>query len=121
MAKNPEAEMSFLDHLEELRWHLIRSAVAVVILAVVAFVFKSFIFDTVILAPLAPEFPTNQWLCELGQKLNIPKLCINSIPLNLQTVKMAEQFNMHIAVSFIAGIILAFPYIFYEICAPKFS
>jgi len=114
MVKVKETEMSFLEHLEELRWHLIRSAVAVVILAIVAFVFKNIVFDDVILAPKSAEFPTNVWLCALGQRLDIPKLCINSIPINLQTVKMAEQFNMHIAVSLFAGIILAFPYIFYE-------
>lgn len=114
MAKHKDSEMSFLEHLEELRWHLIRSAVAVVILAIVAFVFKGFIFDSVILAPKTPDFPTNRWLCELGRITDIPKLCINSVPLKLQTVKMAEQFNMHIAVSVLAGLILAFPYIFYE-------
>jgi len=114
MVKNRDTEMSFLEHLEELRWHLIRSAIAVLILAVVAFVFKNIVFDSIILAPKSPDFPTNRWLCELGQRLDIPKLCINSFTLNLQTVKMAEQFNMHIAVSFIAGLIIGFPYIFYE-------
>jgi len=114
MVKKPDTEMSFLEHLEELRWHLIRSAVAVILLAIIAFVFKGIVFDTIILAPKTPEFPTNRWLCELGRYMDIPKLCINTVPLRLQTVKMAEQFNMHIAVSILAGLILAFPYIFYE-------
>ena len=58
-------EMSFLDHLEELRWHIIRSALAVVLFAVIAFVLKGFIFDTVILKPMTPEFWTNRMLVNI--------------------------------------------------------
>ncbi len=106
--------MSFLDHLEVLRWHLVRSFVAILVLAIVAFIFKDIVFDVVILAPKTPEFPTNRFLCMVGQELNLQRLCINSKPFGLQTVKMAEQFSMHIIVSLIAGIIVAFPYIFWE-------
>jgi len=106
--------MSFLDHLEVLRWHLVRSFAAILVLAIVAFVFKDIVFDVVILAPKTPEFPTNRFLCMIGQELNMQRLCINSKPFGLQTVKMAEQFSMHIIVSLIAGIIIAFPYIFWE-------
>jgi len=114
MAKNDKAEMSFLEHLEVLRWHILRSFVAILFLAIIAFVFKSIIFDVIIIAPKTPEFPTNQMLCSLGQQLNISRLCINSRPFELQTVKMAEQFSMHIIVSLLAGFILSFPYIFWE-------
>lgn len=114
MAKKKSGEMSFLEHLEVLRWHLVRSFVAIFVLAIVAFVFKDIVFDVVILAPKEPEFPTNRLLCMLGQELNLQRLCINSKPFALQTVKMAEQFSMHIIVSLIAGIIVAFPYIFWE-------
>jgi len=114
MIKRKESEMSFLEHLEVMRWHLIRSFVAIFILAIVAFVFKQVIFDWVILAPKMPDFPTNRFLCNVGQWMGVPRLCINSQPFDLQTVKMAEQFTMHIVVSLLAGFIIAFPYIFYE-------
>ena len=106
--------MSFLEHLEVMRWHLLRSIAAIIILALVAFVFKDIVFDKIILAPKEPPFPTNRWLCQLGEILNLQRICINQNPFTLQTVKMAEQFSMHIMVSLIAGIVVAFPYIFWE-------
>jgi sec-independent protein translocase protein TatC len=114
MAKSKDTEMSFLEHLEVMRWHLIRSIAAIIILALVAFVFKEVVFDKVILAPKEPVFPTNRWLCRLGEILNLKRICINQNPFTLQTVKMAEQFSMHIIVSLVAGIVVAFPYIFWE-------
>jgi len=114
MSKKNENEMSFLEHLEELRWHLIRSILAIFVCAIVAFVFKDIIFDQVILAPKSPDFVINRLLCELGQKFNLKNLCINSVPLEIISVKMAGQFTMHIMVSLIGGLIIAFPYIFYE-------
>jgi sec-independent protein translocase protein TatC len=114
MAKKNEAEMSFLEHLEVMRWHLLRSLAAIVIIGLVAFVFKEIVFDKIILAPKEPPFPTNRWLCQLGELLNLKRICINQDPFDLQTVKMAEQFSMHIIVSLVAGIVLAFPYIFWE-------
>ena len=114
MSNKPEGEMSFLDHLEVMRWHLVRSIAAIVILALVAFVFKDIVFDKIILAPKEPPFPTNRWLCQLGEILNLQRICINQDPFTLQTVKMAEQFSMHIMVSLIAGIVIAFPYVFWE-------
>ena len=115
MTKTKETEMSFLDHLEVMRWHLLRSILAVVIMALVAFVFKEIVFDKIILAPKEPHFPTNRWLCQLGEILGLERICINQNPFSLQTVKMAEQFSMHIIVSLVAGIVIAFPYVFFEI------
>jgi len=114
MSKITEGEMSFLEHLEVMRWHLLRSIAAIVILALVAFVFKEIVFDKIILAPKEPPFPTNRWLCQLGEILGLKRICINQNPFTLQTVKMAEQFSMHIIVSLVAGIVIAFPYIFWE-------
>ena len=114
MIKKAENEMSFLEHLEELRWHLIRSILAIFIGAILAFVFKDIIFDKVILAPKSPDFVTNRYLCELGQNLDLRNLCINSVPLEIISIKMAGQFSMHILVSLIAGLILAFPFVFFE-------
>ena len=107
-------EMGFLDHLEELRWVLVRSVIAIVVGAIAAFVFSDFIFDRLILLPKTPEFFTNRVLCHIAQKLNSPLLCINSSPLNIININMAGQFNMHIMVSVYVGIILAFPFVVFQ-------
>jgi sec-independent protein translocase protein TatC len=109
-----EGEMTFLQHLEELRWHIIRSIVAVVLGAIVAFILKDFIFNHIILAPKSPDFITNRLLCRLSEVVNAPVLCINQEPLNLISIKMSGQFTTHINISLIAGLILAFPYVFWE-------
>jgi len=106
--------MSFLEHLEELRWHLIRSTVVIFLMAIVAFVFHNFIFDNIILAPKSPEFFTNRLLCRLGDLVHVAKLCINSKPLEIINIDMAGQFKTHILVSLIAGLIVGFPYVFFE-------
>ncbi|MDP4187891.1 MAG: twin-arginine translocase subunit TatC [Bacteroidota bacterium] len=110
----PPKEMSFLDHLEELRWCLVRSLAAVMIFAVLAFIYKNIIFDKILLAPKNPAFFTNRMLCLLGTELNLPHLCIKSKPFQLINLDISGQFNTHLMVSFIAGFIIAFPYIFYE-------
>ena len=112
--KDGEGEMSFLEHLEELRWHIIRSILAIVILMIVAFIFKNFIFDNVILAPKKPSFFTNRLLCEIGNYFHTSALCINTKTLNLINIKMAGQLTTHITVSMVAGLILAFPVILWE-------
>ncbi|MDD4109462.1 MAG: twin-arginine translocase subunit TatC, partial [Prolixibacteraceae bacterium] len=112
--KNSYAEMSFLEHLEELRWHIIRSVLAIMVGAVVAFVLKGFIFETVILKPRTPEFWTNRMLSSLGEALNTPALMINQTPLELISIKIAGQFMTHIWTSIIAGFIIASPLVFYE-------
>jgi len=114
MPANTNSDMSFLDHLEELRWHLIRSFMAVLVLAVLAFVFKGLVFDTVLLGPSRPDFLTNRLLCRVADWAQMPVLCINPVQLSFQNIQLAGQFTMHIWVAFIAGATLAFPYIFYE-------
>jgi len=116
-----EGEMSFLEHLEELRWHIIRSILAIVIMMIVAFIFKNFLFDRIVLAPKNPDFFTNRILCEFGHYLaetwslkNPDILCINTKPLNLISIKMAGQLTTHITVAMVAGLILAFPVIIRE-------
>lgn len=113
--KNNEAEMSFLDHLEVLRWHLVRAFGSIIVLAIAAFIFSDFIFDTIILAPKTPEFFTNTMLCKFGNFINIETLCINSKPFQIINIKMAGQFSTHIMVSLVAGFIIAFPYVFWEL------
>lgn len=123
MSKNQSDEMSFLQHLEELRWHLIRAISAIVIVAILAFVNKSFVFDILIFSPKKPDFITFQALCKLSEYLNLwfPSLiskdilCIGGNIPQLQNLNMAGQFTTHILVSVIAGFVLAFPYVFWEI------
>jgi sec-independent protein translocase protein TatC len=111
---NKEGEMSFLEHLEELRWHIIRSIIAIVVLMIAAFIFKNFIFDTIIMGPKHADFFTNRMLCNLADKYNIPSLCINSKGFQLINIKMSGQLTTHIAISMVAGLILAFPVIVWE-------
>jgi len=107
--------MSFLEHLEELRWHIIRSILAIIVLMVVAFVFKSFLFDTIILGPTKTDFFTNRMLCRLSHLVNLGELlCINKTPFNLINIKMSGQLTTHIAVAMVAGLIAAFPVIVWE-------
>jgi sec-independent protein translocase protein TatC len=110
------AEMSFLDHLEALRWHLMRSAIAVVVLAIAAFINKNIIFDLIILAPKRTDFWTYRFLCDMSQAFYLEEaLCITEIPFTLINIDMSGQFTTHILVSVIAGIVIAFPYIVWEI------
>jgi sec-independent protein translocase protein TatC len=110
------AEMSFLGHLEELRWHLVRSVAAIFVLAITAFVFSDFIFNSIILAPKHHDFFTNRLFCLFSKNLlDSTVLCINSQPFEIINIKMAGQFSTHIRVSLFAGLIVAFPYVFWEI------
>ncbi len=112
---NTEKEMSFLDHLEELRWHLIRSTLAVVILATVAFLAKGFIFDVLIFGPKSADFPTYKLLCKVAQAINFKEsFCFTELPFRIQSRTMGGQFSAHIWTSITAGFIVAFPYIIYE-------
>lgn len=110
-----EGEMSFLQHLEALRWHLVRATIAVCVLALFAFFQKEFLFDVIILGPKKVDFPTYRAMCWLAEKLSIDDLCINEIPFKLQSTELSQQFTLHMWVAFFAGFIMAFPYILWEI------
>jgi len=110
-----EGEMSFLDHLEELRWHVIRSMIAMVTFTIVAFIFVKWIFTNIILAPAKSDFLTWRALCKLGNAVNNPDLCISDIPLELQSRFMTGQFTITIIAAFVIGLIFSFPYIVWEI------
>lgn len=138
-------EMSFLDHLEELRWHIIRSVIGIVVFMVAAFLNRDFIFNELILKPKNPKFPTNIFFSKVSKSIadafekarnpdlpmnffeNIWKwiadhinigseaLNINSKPLEIVNIEMAGQFISHIKVSLVLGLIIASPYVFWEI------
>lgn len=106
--------MSFLEHLEELRWHLVRSFLYILVFAILAFIFKNIVFDVILLGPSNPDFFTNRLLCQLAENINISALCINQKQLLLQNIQMTGQFTTHIWISFLGGIVVAFPFIFWE-------
>ncbi len=110
-----EGGMSFLDHLEALRWHLLRSVSAVLIFSVAAFIAKDFVFGVLILGPSKVDFLTYRVLCDVGNYLGIPALCINDLPFTIQSRQMTGQFSMHMTSSMVVGLIAAFPYLFYEV------
>lgn len=114
--KQTEKEMSFLDHLEELRWHLIRSVLAIVILASIAFLAKDFIFNVLIFGPKQADFPTYKILCKIAQFIGFKdSFCFTELPFRIQSRTMGGQFSAHIWTSITAGFIVAFPYVLLEI------
>lgn len=116
-------QMSFLQHLEELRWHIIRSAIAIIVIAIAVFLNKSFVFDQVIFGPKNPDFITFRLLCELSNFLydlmpqlvaSADVLCIGADFPELQNINMSGQFTTHVMVSLIGGLVVGFPYVFWE-------
>jgi sec-independent protein translocase protein TatC len=113
---NQSGEMSFLGHLEALRWHIFRSAVVVMLLAVVFFFFKEFLFDDVLLAPKHPEFLTYRALCSISHRIGLGEdLCISVMPFELISTDLSAQFTTHMWVAFISGFVVSFPYIIWEL------
>lgn len=116
MAKKNIDEMSFLDHLEDLRWHLIRICGAVILVGTLAFIFSRFIFNSIIFAPLHMSFPTYDFLCKMATLMNLDTtFCNEKIPLILQNRTMAGQFSADIWTAILGGFIISFPYIIYQL------
>ncbi|HAH56687.1 MAG TPA: twin-arginine translocase subunit TatC [Bacteroidales bacterium] len=107
--------MSFWGHLDALRGHLFRSVIAIVILFIVAFLKREFIFDQIILAPLNEDFIANRILCRLGELLNMPSICLGTLSLKLININLSGQFLMHMYISFFMALTFASPYIIWEI------
>jgi sec-independent protein translocase protein TatC len=115
MAKKAPGEMSFLDHLEELRWVLVRSTIAILAGATIAFSFSTFIFDNIIFAPKMPDFITYRFFCDMANKYGLDKsFCVTDIPFEIQSRTMEGQFNTDLWTAVTAGIIIAFPVILYQ-------
>ena len=106
-----EKEMSFIEHLEELRWHIIRSLISILVFAIIAFLSKEIVFGVVLLGPSKSDFWTYKMLCQLGLNIGVSSFCIDELPFIRQ---MAGQFMMHLSSSFVFGIICSFPYAFWE-------
>ncbi|MFN8344733.1 MAG: twin-arginine translocase subunit TatC [Spirosomataceae bacterium] len=108
-------EMTFIEHLEELRWNIIRAVSAILVFTILAFIFIEEIYDKIILAPSRPDFWTYRMLCKLADFTGAEGLCINKLDFELQSREMAGQFTMALLSAVIIGLLFAFPYAFWEI------
>jgi sec-independent protein translocase protein TatC len=116
MAEKSINEMSFLDHLEDLRWHLIKICLAVVIVGSLAFIFSKYIFNYIIFAPLDMNFPTYDFLCKTANFAGIDTtFCAEEMPMIIQSRTMAGQFSADIWTAILGGFIISFPYIIYQL------
>ncbi|WP_207497298.1 twin-arginine translocase subunit TatC [Aridibaculum aurantiacum] len=110
-----QAEMTFIDHLEVLRWHIVRSLVAILIFAIAIFLHIDWVFDRIITGPLQPDFVTYVQLCRLSHWLHIgDALCMPAINVKMQAIGFSSQFMSSITIAFVGGFIAAFPYVFWE-------
>lgn len=113
--KDTNAEMSFIDHLEDLRWHLIRSVIAVAVGATIVLIYANQIVSNILMAPTRADFISSRWLCSLGHKIGIgPTLCFPPVNASFLENTMTGQFISYFTLGFIGGFIIAFPYIFWE-------
>lgn len=108
-------EMTFWDHLTELRKRLIRMVLAWIILTVVAFSYSRFIFDEILLAPKDTSFITYKWLCKLGELIHVDSLCLPPMSLTIVNLNLSGQFMTDMTVSMFSGLILAFPIIIFQL------
>jgi len=109
-----EKDMTFVEHLDELRKRLMKGVIAVVIFSIIAFLFKDFIFDQIILKPKSADFITNRLMCKLGELVNA-SLCINIKNFQIINIQLAGQFKAHLIVSFVIGLMFAFPFLISQI------
>lgn len=110
-----KAEMSFVEHLEVLRGHLFRSALAIAAGAVVFIIYNKFFVREVLMGPTHADFPTYKWLCKAGHAIGLgDAMCMKEIGLKMQSTSVSGQFSMYFTLIFVGGIIVAFPYIFWE-------
>lgn len=110
-----KAEMTFIDHLEELRQHIIRSVIAILVMAAIIFVYRDWVFDNVITGPINPDFISYRLLCDFSHWAHMgDALCMPPVTINMQTTTFGGQFLSSISLALIGGILIAFPYIFWE-------
>ena len=113
--KDINAEMSFIDHLEDLRWHVIRSVIAILVGAVIVFTYSDYVVDEILFAPTRSNFISAKWLCSVGHKIGIGNvLCFPEVKAKFLENTMTGQFIASFTLAFIGGFILAFPYVFWE-------
>jgi sec-independent protein translocase protein TatC len=113
--KDSKAEMSFIDHLEDLRWHVVRAIIAIVICAIVVYIYINFVVDKILMGPAHKEFISYTWFCKLGHLVGLGNtLCFGDVQVSFLSTAMTEQFVASFTIAFVGGFILAFPYVFWE-------
>jgi sec-independent protein translocase protein TatC len=110
-----KAEMSFIDHLEELRWHVVRAVIAIIVASLIVLFNIDYVVNNIFMGPAHKDFITYRWLCDLGKWMHIDALCLGDFSIKFQSNAMTEQFLTTFTVGFTSGFILAFPYVFWEI------
>ena len=116
--KTDESEMTFIDHLEVLRGTIVRSLSAVLITSLVLFIYRDWIMDYVITGPIDPNFITYRAFCKLSHILHLgDSLCMPPVKVSMQSTTFGGQFLSSISMAFVGGIIVAFPFVFYQIWA----
>lgn len=114
-ANTEKAEMTFVEHLDALRIHLFRCAIAIAIGAVFIAIYNDFIIQRILLGPTRADFPTYTYLCRLSNYLGFGnKFCMKEIHLEMQSTTLTGQFDVYLDVIVIGGIVIAFPYILYQ-------
>ena len=113
--KSGSEEMSFIDHLEELRWHLIRSVIAIAVCAIVFFIYVREIVNDILLAPTQDDFVTYGWFCKISHALGLgDSICMSGVKVSFLSIELTGQFISSFTVAFVGGFVVAFPYIFWE-------
>lgn len=113
--QSKQAQMAFVDHIEELRWHIIRAILAILIASAYCFFNIEWIFTNIILGPTQNDFISYQYLNKLGTLLHISALQLQDMSIQFQNTELSGQFMMSFSVSFMMGLILAFPFVFWEL------
>ncbi|TDS15932.1 twin-arginine translocase subunit TatC [Sphingobacterium paludis] len=113
--KTLEAEMSFFDHLEVLRWHIIRSVIAIAVFAILSFTFYDFVFNDIIMGPKNLDFWTYRMMCKVGDLLSLDGFCVQKIPFNIINTELAGQFMLQINSCLLMALALGFPYLLFEV------
>ena len=115
MSNQDNKEMSFLGHLEELRWRLVKCSIAVIILACVLFYFTDPIIKNEYLSLSKTSFPTYRFFCKISEIIQMHDVvCASDIPLHIQSIEMTKQFSTNMYFALIGGIVVAFPFIFFQ-------
>jgi len=107
--------MNFLDHVEDLRWHIIRSAIAILIGAIAVFCKVEWIFDHIILGPAHSDFISYKWFCALGRLVHYDAFCLGPVQMKFQNTAVTGQFMMSLSISLLLGFIIAFPFVLWEL------
>jgi sec-independent protein translocase protein TatC len=114
MSKQKEKETTFWDHLETLRWVFLRIIIVVIVFMLIAFLNKDVLFN-IILAPHKSDFILYRFFCYISKEVSLPAICPGAFQVKLINTQLASQFLIHMKIAFYAGVLIAFPYVIYQL------